>query len=185
MKKDEFSISKGSNAYILMGIIVLISAILISGCGGTKSTTESQGMGDITGAAVADTSSLDEPEEEEEQEMKPEVITATDSTDEPDKAWPTGATSTQLKFQPMQCEDTPWDEWLRKGEVRFTEVPSDEDLIITYYAFAYGVDLGDIEKMDNDVYCDDCNDCPQKQYILVKAHNEDVQKLVDIGWEIQ
>ena len=66
-----------------------------------------------------------------------------------------------LSFQPMQCEDQPWDEWYQEGNVNYVTEPTDEQLIQDYYANAHGIPVQQVEKIQSDqIVCQACNTCP-------------------------
>ena len=164
----------GSSGVVKMKFFFLISMILLLllllfGCKSQPSeTSEPASLSGITGNAVLDVKTTEEKQEERSK---------IDFSSLPE--------SNTMVFMPMQCEEDPWDEWYKTGEVKFTEKPENQDLILTYYSVVFHIDLGDVAEKSNKPDCTECNVCPKGYYISARAHKADVPSLLVLGWELK
>jgi len=88
-----------------------------------------------------------------------------------------------LTFQPLQCVDTPWRKWYASGAIKFVKVPSEEQLLTTYYAHAHNVEVKSfkIHYADNPMIAI-CGD-PESYYIAIKVSNTDINTMLKLGWK--
>ncbi len=91
--------------------------------------------------------------------------------------------STQLSYQPMQCEKAPWEEWYEEGNAQFAKEPTDEELIKAYYGDK-GVDMKNVEKVKaRDAACQACYTCPTIHRYDAEV-SSGVQTMKDDGWNV-
>jgi len=89
----------------------------------------------------------------------------------------------QLKFQPMQCEQTPWQKWYAEGNIQFIMAPTEKQLVTAYYSNKYGIEIMDFERLEPGLaVCEACSVCPQEYYINVKVKSSDADALIAEGW---
>jgi len=97
-----------------------------------------------------------------------------------------GCTSNALitmKFQPMQCEETPWEKWYAEGNIQFIKAPTDSELIIAYYSNVYKIELTEVKKVETgNAVCEACNICPQSYYFSAKVKSSDSAKMIESKW---
>ena len=97
-----------------------------------------------------------------------------------------GCTSNALitmKFQPMQCEETPWEKWYAEGNIQFIKAPTDSELIIAYYSNVYKIELTEVKKVETgNAVCEACNICPQSYYFSAKVKSSDSAKMTESKW---
>lgn len=97
-----------------------------------------------------------------------------------------GCTSNALinmKFQPMQCEETPWEKWYAEGNIQFIKAPTDSELIIAYYGNVYKIELTEVKKVETgNAVCEACNICPQSYYFSAKVKSSDSAKMTESKW---
>ena len=89
----------------------------------------------------------------------------------------------QLKFQPMQCEQTPWEKWYAEGNIQYFIEPTEKQLVTDYYEFKYNIAIMDFEKIEPGLaVCQACSVCPQDYFFNVKVKNVDADTLIAEGW---
>ena len=97
-----------------------------------------------------------------------------------------GCTSNALitmKFQPMQCEETPWEKWYAEGNIQFIKAPTDSELITAYYSNVYKIELKEVKKIESgNAVCEACNICPTSYYFTAVVKNSDVGKMAESKW---
>jgi len=91
--------------------------------------------------------------------------------------------SATVKFQPMQCEETPWEEWYAEGNIQFIKAPTDSELITAYYSNVYKIELKEVKKIEaGNAVCEACNICPTSYYFTAVVKNSDVGKMAESKW---
>jgi len=89
-----------------------------------------------------------------------------------------------LKFQPMQCEQEPWQEWYAQGKVNFIKAPTDEELIKTYYGTEHGINVVSASKQNVDgATCLACSSCPKSYFFTAEVSADDASKMKELGWK--
>ena len=87
-----------------------------------------------------------------------------------------------VKFQPKQCESTPWETWYKEGHIKFIRAPTDKQLATAYYSHQ-GIVLMDYRKVESGMMtCQACGVCPTSYYYTAKVASADAQKLKGLGW---
>ncbi len=90
-----------------------------------------------------------------------------------------------LKYQPVQCVDTPWQEWYSSGVIQFIKEPTDQELITAYYSQKYNITIESAERVDSGLAtCQACDVCATSYYFVAEAAQGDAEKLAETGWEI-
>ncbi len=86
----------------------------------------------------------------------------------------------EIKFQPMQCDQNPWDDWYSKGDIKFIKEPTSEELIIAYYS-SKQINIVNIQKVQSDLFvCEACSVCPTSYYYIAET---DIKYLKSLdGW---
>ncbi|HOI76575.1 MAG TPA: hypothetical protein PLI06_03050 [Methanofastidiosum sp.] len=88
-----------------------------------------------------------------------------------------------MKFQPMQCEETPWEKWYAEGGIQFIKAPTDSELIIAYYSNVHKIELTEVKKVESgNAVCEACNVCPTSYYFSAKVKNSDSAKMAESKW---
>jgi len=88
-----------------------------------------------------------------------------------------------VEYTPMQCEVTPWDDWLKNSKVRFIKAPSEPQILAIFYGQEkYTVTLDKVAIIKtSDATCDACGaDRGYKIQAYVKL--KDIQVMLDTGW---
>lgn len=97
-----------------------------------------------------------------------------------------GCTSNALitmKFQPMQCEETPWGKWYAEGGIQFIKEPTDSELIIAYYSNVYKIELTEVKRVESgNAVCEACFVCPTSYYFTAKVKNSHSAKMIESKW---
>ncbi|MFH1188965.1 MAG: hypothetical protein V1652_03945 [bacterium] len=89
-----------------------------------------------------------------------------------------------LFFQPMQCEETPWATWYKKNLVLFVKAPTEIELITTFYATQYSIQIENVTKLSSDtMVCQACSTCPTSYYFMVQTDTRNIGKLFTLGWK--
>lgn len=88
-----------------------------------------------------------------------------------------------LSYQPKQCEKTVWQVWEENSGRVYIRAPTDEEIIRHYYAAVYGVDVGNVKKVQLDlVTCQACYVCPETYRFDLTVNASRMQPLLDEGW---
>jgi hypothetical protein len=88
-----------------------------------------------------------------------------------------------MKFQPMQCEETPWEKWYAEGGIQFIKAPTDSELIIAYYSNVHKIELTEVKKVESgNAVCEACNVCPTSYYFSANVKNSDSAKMAESKW---
>jgi hypothetical protein len=88
-----------------------------------------------------------------------------------------------LTYQPMQCEQTPWDAWEEKSGRRYIRAPTEEEIVRHYYSSEYGIELMNFTRVDPGMMtCQACSVCPLTHYYMVTVNASGMQPLLDEGW---
>ncbi|MPM38965.1 hypothetical protein SDC9_85596 [bioreactor metagenome] len=78
---------------------------------------------------------------------------------------------------PVSEEKTPWDQWYEEGNIQFIKAPTQAELIVTYYGTVYGINILDIQTVDD---CDPGYPC--SEYYIVKIKESDSAQMRELGW---
>lgn len=101
-----------------------------------------------------------------------------------EKCTPTSTLTAYLTFQPMQCEEEPWQAWYKKGDVKFFKAPTEEELVKTFYAQTYSINIKSVQKIDSDrMTCEACGVCQKSYSFSVGVADTDAAKLEKLGWK--
>ena len=88
-----------------------------------------------------------------------------------------------MKFQSMQCEETPWEKWYAEGNIKFFKAPTNSELIIAYYSNVYKIELTEVKKVESgNAVCEACTVCPTSYYFSAKVKNSDSAKMTELKW---
>jgi hypothetical protein len=91
-----------------------------------------------------------------------------------------------MRYQPVQCEDTPWQAWYAKGNIQFIAEPSDAELIMTYYGSEYNLNVDNVQRIDSDqAVCEACGVCPMPYHFTAEIAYEDQSRLESLGWQLE
>ncbi len=89
----------------------------------------------------------------------------------------------EVKYQPMQCQKTPWQEWYEEGNGQFVDEPSQVELIQAYYS-SQGVEINNVEERQNEgAVCQACDVCPAINYYVGNPGEGSLEELQTDGWE--
>lgn len=90
----------------------------------------------------------------------------------------------EIKFQPVQCSDTPWKKWYKEGKANFVKEPSQEELIIAYYSQIYDIDVSNFRLISasNPVLAV-CGNL-ESYHIIVTISEFDLKAMLQGGWNI-
>jgi hypothetical protein len=89
----------------------------------------------------------------------------------------------ELTFQPMQCVETPWEEWYSDEGAQFVAEPTDEELIISYYSTTHDSEIIGIDTVFPDVaVCTACEVCPRGYHYDIQVA-DDIGPFIEDGWE--
>ena len=88
-----------------------------------------------------------------------------------------------LEYAPKQCKSNPWDEWYATGEVLYEIEPEEEQLVRDWLSneFNVGVQAYSVKGNEDAVVCLACS-CPRGDTIRVMVYEEDVSKMLEIGF---
>ena len=87
-----------------------------------------------------------------------------------------------MKYQPMQCQETPWQTWYKEGHIQYIMAPTDEQLLIGYLSWN-NITVSSAKKIQTDEFvCQACDTCPMTYYYAVIAEQKDKEKLVEFGF---
>ncbi|MCL5666290.1 MAG: immunoglobulin domain-containing protein [Patescibacteria group bacterium] len=90
----------------------------------------------------------------------------------------------QLTFQPMQCEDEPWQKWYSEGGIKFIKEPTDEELIMAYYGQAHSLQINSASRADSgNATCNACYACPKSYSFTATVPASDAAALEALGWK--
>ena len=85
-------------------------------------------------------------------------------------------------YQPMQCQETPWQIWYKEGHIQYIKAPTDEQLLIAYLSWN-NVTFSSAKKIQRDeMACQACDVCPTTYHYLVVAEQKEKQKLMELGF---
>lgn len=89
-----------------------------------------------------------------------------------------------LIYQPKQCEETPWEKWIKTSDIRWVKAPTEKEVITVYLSNAFNIELVSFEKIETDrIVCQACNVCPTTYYYEIKVKkSENIEKLKEIGF---
>jgi hypothetical protein len=89
--------------------------------------------------------------------------------------------TTELYYQPMQCESAPWQDWYADNKAQFAQEPSDTDLIQAYYG-ERDVELETVSAYQHEgAVCQACNTCPTGSYYVADV-SDGVDTMTAEGW---
>jgi hypothetical protein len=90
----------------------------------------------------------------------------------------------QLKFQPNQCDQTPWEIWYKEQNPNITKLPSEQAMATDFYGTAYGISLTDFQRIDTGLLsCDACHFCSTGYYFEAKVDASSATTLIEQGWK--
>lgn len=90
-----------------------------------------------------------------------------------------------LNFQPMQCEETPWDRYYTEGNIKFFKAPTEKEIATTYYS-SKNIELISFERSESGkITCQACDICPDDHYFAATAYAKDKEQLISDGWKIK
>jgi hypothetical protein len=85
-------------------------------------------------------------------------------------------------YQPMQCQQAPWEKWYEEGNIKFAKAPTDAELIIPFYA-EKDVEVSDVQRVESDMFvCSACDVCPTTYSFTLVARAGDALALKNDGW---
>jgi hypothetical protein len=88
----------------------------------------------------------------------------------------------EMKFQPMQCQDTPWQRWYKDGGIQFIKAPTEEELATAYFSYL-SISATDFRMVDTGMaVCQACDTCPTSHYFTMKVPYAQVQNLIYEGF---
>ena len=89
-----------------------------------------------------------------------------------------------VTYQPMQCQQTPWQKWYADGNIQFVKEPTDEGLLIAYYSQTQNITVSGYSKLQNHgiVSCSACDVCSTDYYIQASVSPSDAAKMENLGW---
>ncbi len=86
-----------------------------------------------------------------------------------------------MKMSPVQCQGNPWEMWYA-GLYPNEQLPSEEDLIVKYFAVVHKIDVLDYQQFDSDLpVCSAC-DCKRGDTIRVLVYDSDAKVLEGLGF---
>ena len=91
-----------------------------------------------------------------------------------------------IKYQPMQCESTPWMTWYATGAIKFFKQPTDGQIIIAYYANLYNITLSNYSTVMNppdSATCQACHVCPTQSFMKISAPSSALLMMERLGWQ--
>ena len=93
-----------------------------------------------------------------------------------------------MKYEPVQCEDTPWDFWYEYNEALGEtpdERPSDTELIEQFYEKTPDTRVNNVEKVQRaEVTCQSCQVCLANYYYTLEVDNGySAEQLEEDGWD--
>jgi hypothetical protein len=90
----------------------------------------------------------------------------------------------EMKYQPMQCQETPWDIWYKEGEINFIKVPTEQELAIAFYGIEHDAEVKEFRKVESQaVVCSACDTCPTSHYYTAKISEESIAAMEGLGWQ--
>jgi hypothetical protein len=85
-------------------------------------------------------------------------------------------------YQPMQCQQTPWEAWSTSPVVQLEAGMSEEEIIVAYYE-TKGIAVTDAQRVENRrMVCQACDVCPTTHTFTLTARAGDKATLTDDGW---
>ena len=88
-----------------------------------------------------------------------------------------------LSYQPRQCEKTTWRVWEANSGRVYIRMPTDEEIIKNYYNSVYGIEVGNVTRVDSGLMsCDACSVCPETYHFGLTVNASGMQPLLDEGW---
>ena len=88
-----------------------------------------------------------------------------------------------LRYQPMQCEKTPWQVWEENSGRVYIRAPTDEEIITHYYQAVYGIEVRQVQKLELGIAaCQACSVCPETYRFVLTVNADRMQVLLDEGW---
>ena len=89
-----------------------------------------------------------------------------------------------LTYQPMQCEQTPWQVWEANSGRVYIRAPTDEEIIRHYYRAVYGIDVAIVTRVSSGMMaCQACSICPWFYRFEVTVNASKMQPMIDEGWK--
>jgi len=94
-------------------------------------------------------------------------------------------TAVWIKFQPMRCDRTPWEQWYLDGNIQFIQAPTDHQLITSYYGSVYQITVLNYTSVSlppPEVECTDCSVCTKQYYVTIAVKTSSEAKMLALGW---
>jgi hypothetical protein len=89
-----------------------------------------------------------------------------------------------LTYQPMQCEQTPWQTWEANSGRRYIRAPTEEEVLRHYYSAVYGIEVSNYTWVSNDgITCQACGVCPLLYHLEVTVNAGEMGAMIDEGWK--
>jgi len=90
-----------------------------------------------------------------------------------------------IEYSPMQCDTTPWADWLANSNIRFIRAPSEQEVITMFYGQEkYNITLSNLTIIKtSDITCDACSVCSKGYNIDALVKEKDIQIMQDTGWK--
>jgi len=88
-----------------------------------------------------------------------------------------------LSYRPKMCEKTAWQSWEENSGRVYIRMPTDEEILKSYYVSVYGIEVRDVKKIQLDeVTCQACDVCLETYRFELTLNASDMQPLLDEGW---
>ena len=89
-----------------------------------------------------------------------------------------------IQFQPLQCVDTPWQEWYKNGSIVFVKAPTEAELATAYYNAEYGIEMRDFRQVDERSVAVSAVCGNARSYIFIASVSpSDIESMMFLGWE--
>ena len=87
-------------------------------------------------------------------------------------------------YQPMQCQQAPWQKWHADGNIQSIKEPTDEELLIAYYSQAQNINVSGYSKFQKQgiASCSACDVCSTAYFIQVSVSSSDAARMENLGW---
>jgi hypothetical protein len=89
----------------------------------------------------------------------------------------------EMKYVGKQCIDEPWQVWYKEGNINYIQAPSQEQLILDYYA-SQDIEIKKIQTHETGPICRACGICADSEYFTINVSQGFVSELEAENWEI-
>jgi hypothetical protein len=79
-----------------------------------------------------------------------------------------------MMSEEMNCNQTPWQTWYSEGNISFLKEPSEEELIVAYFATVYNIEVSDLNSVSLE---------GEKCQYTIEIKESDVETLTETGWQ--